>query len=463
MAKRFLVVATLIGMGVMPLSVSAELPKSLTKVRELFGLSHKSNPPTISMAQVNISDEPVQAVVPDEIAAVPDDLSVLETQPNHLHGIDGVHTGKVPLKNISPATLKTFVQAVDLMRREYIDVVDDEQLFNHAINGMLNRTDRNAEFLDAAAFANLQSFTGGNIAGVGLKAAWQMIENHWVITEVTDGSPADMAGIKKGDYLHQIGEIKLNASHNDNDITQLLNGIAGTSVEVSVSNAGRYKRNENLLRNQTQKSSIDTFVRDGVVIVKLPIFQNNTRQQILESVSQIGSPIQGIVLDVRNNPGGVLESAVDVASLFMRKKTVTQIQNRQGVERVLETQGSPIFEAVPVIILQNRYSASAAEVLSSALQSQRRALVVGESSYGKGSVQSVIPLGNQQAIKLTTAHYLTPMGKKIDGVGVLPDVSYDNMPVGTLGDEWLTRTLTLMDQGKLSAEDAIEFAPIGGF
>ena len=119
-----------------------------------------------------------------------------------------------------------------------------------------------------------------------------------------------------------------------------------------------------------------------------------------------------MVIDLRNNPGGVLDSAAEVASLFMRKQVVTQVQNRSGIERVIETHGSPVLESMPVIILQNRYSASAAEVLASALQTHGRAMIVGEASYGKGSVQSVIALGNHQGIKITTAHYLTPNGKK---------------------------------------------------
>lgn len=451
-SRLMLAIVTVLAMTAANVSY-AQTPKTLTKIGQFLGFGDKSGQVEITPAQL----DDVPQTVPDDGS-----LDVLGTQPNHLQGIDGVHLGKVPLQTIAPNTLKSFVQAVDLMRREYIYEVDDETLFAHAINGMLSKTDKNAEFLNASALANLQSFTDGNVAGVGMKATWQAKDNHWVVSEVAVGSPAALANIALGDYLHQIGEIKLNASHSENDIAQLLGGIAGTSVDVSFSRAGRSKQTVTLSRSLLEKSSVEVLTQNGVVIIKLPVFQNNTRQQILDSIAHIGTPVQGIVLDLRNNPGGVLESAVDVASLFMRKQVVTQVANRHGVERVLETQGSALFDVVPTIVLQNRYSASAAEVLASALQSQHRALIVGETSYGKGSIQSVIPIGNNQAVKLTTAHYLTPKGAKIDGVGVVPDVHFETVSVGD-GEDWLQLTLNLMEQGKLTNSEAVEFSPVGGF
>ena len=404
------------------------------------GSSALANTPVLPAQDTQIAESHVSPV-----------LEALEAQPNPLYGIDGLHSGRVPLNTISPTTLKTFVQAVDLMRREYIEPVDDEMLFFHAINGMLSRIDRNAEFLDAEAFANLSSFTTGTVAGVGLKAFFEAKDGHWVVTEVQSDSPAKTAGIAVGDYLHQIGEVKLSQAQSANDISQLLNGILGSSVDVTFSKAGRSKQTVNLLRNQPQKSNIEAYVQNGIAVIKLPVFQNNTRQDIINLLSGFENQIQGVVLDLRNNPGGVLDAAVEVASLFMRKQVVTQVKNRNGIERVLETQGSPLLESVPVIVLQNRYSASAAEVLASALQAHERALIVGETSYGKGSVQSVIPIGNNQGIKLTTAYYLTPKGEMIDKIGVEPDVKLDSEDdKGTAN--WLQMSLNLMEQAKSSTD-----------
>jgi len=164
-------------------------------------------------------------------------------------------------------------------------------------------------------------------------------------------------------------------------------------------------------------------------------------------------------LDVRNNPGGVLESAGAVASLFMRNQTLVQVAGRQGVERKLRTEGAPLLIELPVMILQNRYSASAAEVLASSLQSQKRALIVGETSYGKGSVQSVIPISDGQAIKMTTAHYLTADGQRIDGFDDSDELASTMMAIPS--DAWLSQALILMDGAKL--ETGVDFAPVGGF
>ncbi|MGK8264761.1 S41 family peptidase [Moraxella nonliquefaciens] len=134
-------------------------------------------------------------------------LDALETKPNTLHGIDGLHQGRVPLGAVSPNTLKTFVSVVDLVRRDYVEEVSDETLFKNAMNGMLKGLDSHAEFLDKDAFANLQSFTAGNVANIGLSAMWQAKDNHWVITDVQEDSFIRRAGVKVGDYLHQVGRL----------------------------------------------------------------------------------------------------------------------------------------------------------------------------------------------------------------------------------------------------------------
>lgn len=329
---------------------------------------------------------------------------------------------QVSLNAISPETLKTFVAVVDLVRRQYVDPVNDEELFDNAMSGMLTKLDSHAEFLDAEAYENLRAFTEGDVGDVGLKAMYQPLEGYWVVTEVVDESPADKKGIDIGDYLHQIGEIKLDAERQSKDVEQLLNGVAGSQIDVVVSKAGRRKRVITLQRNNRHLQTIETRLIDGIAVIKLPAFQNNTREQILQSLTKLDAPVTGVLLDVRDNPGGVLTSAVKVASLFMSDTNVVQVKSRTSKLRTLSTQGEALLKALPVVVLQNRYSASAAEVLASSLQTQKRATIVGEVSYGKGSVQSVIPLNDEQAVKLTVAHYLTATGKKIDKIGVEPDV-----------------------------------------
>lgn len=360
--------------------------------------------------------------VDDSIDAVADE-SALNDESDVINTDIPAEVAQVSLKAISPETLKTFVAVVDLVRREYVDTVNDEELFSNAMSGMLTKLDSHAEFLDAEAYENLRAFTEGDVGDIGIKVQYQPKVGYWVITEVVDGSPADKKGIAVGDYLHQVDEFKLGEDEESNDIEQLLTGIAGTQVDVVTSKAGRRKHTTTLQRNHNHPQVIETRLVDGMAIVRLPAFQNNSREKLLQGLIDLDAPVKGILLDMRDNPGGVLASAVSVASLFMTNTDVVQVKGRQSESRTLSTQGAALLDTMPVVVLQNRYSASAAEVLASSLQAQKRATILGEVSYGKGSVQSVIPLNDEQAVKLTVAHYMTASGKKIDGVGVAPDVT----------------------------------------
>ncbi|MBU5616412.1 S41 family peptidase [Psychrobacter sp. TAE2020] len=348
---------------------------------------------------------------------------------------------QVSLNAISPQTLKTFVALVDLIRRDYVDPVNDEELFENAMSGMLTKLDSHAEFLDAEAYENLRAFTEGDVGDVGLKVSYKVEEGYWVVVEVADDSPADKKGVTVGDYIHQIDEFKLDEDKQTNDIVQLLSGVAGTQVDIVISKAGRRKRTITLQRNNNHPQTIETRLVDGIAIIKLPTFQNNSREKVLQSLTRLDAPVSGILLDLRDNPGGVLTSAVQIASLFMDNSDIVQIKSRESALRTLSTRGSALFKPLPVVVLQNRYSASAAEVLASSLQSQRRAMIVGEVSYGKGSVQSVIPLNNEQAVKLTVAHYLTATGEKIDGIGVQPEVALSGSE-----SSWEQQALDLLRQ-----------------
>ena len=366
---------------------------------------------------LDVADEPDDSIdsVPDE-SALTDDADDIDTD-------IPAEVAQVSLNAISPETLKTFVAVVDLVRRQYVDAVNDEELFSNAMSGMLTKLDSHAEFLDAEAYENLRAFTEGDVGDIGIKVNYRPEAGYWVVTEVIDDSPADKKGIAVGDYLHQVDEFKLDEGRQVNDVEQLLTGIAGTQVDIITSKAGRRKHTTTLQRNNSHPQIIETKLVDGIAIVKLPAFQNNSREKLLEGLINLNAPISGILLDMRDNPGGVLTSAVSVASLFMDDTDVVQVQARQNKSRVLSTQGDAILKPLPLVVLQNRYSASAAEVLASSLQAQKRATIIGEVSYGKGSVQSVIPLNDEQAVKLTVANYMTAAGKQIDEIGVEPDVT----------------------------------------
>ena len=386
------------------------------------------------------TDDSIDSVA-DESALVDDNTSDADIDTDI-----PAEVAQVSLNAISPETLKTFVAVVDLVRRQYVETVNDEELFNNAMSGMLTKLDSHAEFLDAEAYENLRAFTEGDVGDIGIKVSYQPDAGYWIITEIVDDSPADRKGIAVGDYLHQVDEFKLDEGRQVNDVEQLLTGIAGTQVDIVTSKAGRRKHTTTLQRNNSHPQIIETKLIDGIAIVRLPAFQNNSRENLLEGLIALDAPVSGILLDLRDNPGGVLTSAVNVASLFMSDTDVVQVQARQNPSRVLTTSGSPILKPLPVVVLQNRYSASAAEVLASSLQAQKRAVVVGEVSYGKGSVQSVIPVNDEQAVKLTVANYMTASGKQIDGIGVEPDVTLTGSE-----NTWQQQALDLLKTRALSS------------
>ena len=330
---------------------------------------------------------------------------------------------QVALGAVSPVTVEKFVKMIDIIRQNYVTNVDDESLFANAMAGTLAALDPYSEYLDANAFENLRLFTEGDIGSIGVSVSFHADVDSWVFDDVLPNSPAAKAGIQRGNYLHQINDNKLDSTRTSQDVDQLLTGIAGTTARLLVSDKGRRKHLVVVQRTLVQQQAMSANIINGVAVVHIPVFQNNTQQQFLMALTKLNQPFSVLVLDLRNNPGGVLSAANDIASLFMNDKVVVQIKNRQGIQEVMRTHGKAQFADLPLVVLQNRYSASAAEVLASALQNNQRAKVYGETSYGKGSIQSIVPINDNEAVKLTVAHYYSSKGEKIDGVGVKPDVT----------------------------------------
>lgn len=354
---------------------------------------------------------------------------------NSLANIDATIT-QVPLGTVSPETIAKFVKMIDVIRDDYVKPVDDEALFADAMTGALSGLDPYSEYLDSEAFNNLRLFTEGDMGSIGVKVSFHADSKAWVFDEVLANSPAEKQGIRRGNFLHQINDNKLSDEQTQQDIDQLLLGIAGTQVKLVVSDSGRRKHGVTVQRSLVQQQAINANIVQGVAVVQIPVFQNNTQQQFLDALSALETPFSAILLDLRNNPGGVLSAANDIASLFMANKNVVQVKNRQGLQELIKTQNQAQLADVPLAVLQNRYSASAAEVLAISLQENGRAKIYGETSYGKGSIQSIIPLNDNEAVKLTVAHYYSGQGKKIDGVGVRADV-----PLNQAETQWEDQTI----------------------
>ena len=349
----------------------------------------------------------------------------LDTQPKDTQPIAPAsgQIQQVALGAVSPVTVEKFVKMIDIIRQNYVTNVDDESLFANAMAGTLAGLDPYSEYLDANAFENLRLFTEGDIGSIGVSVSFHADVDSWVFDDVLPNSPAAKAGIQRGNYLHQINDNKLDSTRTPQDVDQLLTGIAGTTARLLVSDKGRRKHLVVVQRTLVQQQAMSSKIINGVAVVQIPVFQNNTQQQFLMALTKLNQPFNVLVLDLRNNPGGVLSAANDIASLFMNDKVVVQIKNRQGIQEVMRTHGKAQFADLPLVVLQNRYSASAAEVLASTLQNNQRAKVYGETSYGKGSIQSIVPINDNEAVKLTVAHYYSSKGEKIDGVGVKPNVT----------------------------------------
>ena len=361
---------------------------------------------------------------------------------------------QVALGAVSPVTVEKFVKMIDIIRQNYVTNVDDEYLFANAMAGTLAGLDPYSEYLDANAFENLRLFTEGDIGSIGVSVSFHADVDSWVFDDVLPNSPAAKAGIQRGNYLHQINDNKLDNTRTSQDVDQLLTGIAGTTARLLVSDKGRRKHLVVVQRTLVQQQAMSTNIINGVAVVQIPVFQNNTQQQFLMALTKLNQPFNMLVLDLRNNPGGVLSAANDIASLFMNDKVVVQIKNRQGIQEVIRTHGKAQFADLPLVVLQNRYSASAAEVLASALQNNQRAKVYGETSYGKGSIQSIVPINDSEAVKLTVAHYYSSKGEKIDGVGVKPDVTLTGAETG-----WLDKVLADLQTTKRSNQFLLKPTP----
>ncbi|ELA08345.1 C-terminal processing peptidase [Moraxella macacae 0408225] len=376
----------------------------------------------------NEADDGGEVEIADDLGFVPDlsEVDVDKLAQIAEENPDIGQAANIPLGAIAPSTIAKFVKMIDVVRQDYVETVDDEQLFVNAMNGVLTRLDPYSEYLDAKAFENLRLFTEGDVGSIGVQVSYHPDEKMWVFDDVLANSPADQAGIQPGYYLHQINDNKLNDEQTQQDIEQVLSGIAGTSLKLTISDKGRRKHSVNVQRNLVEQQSVQARMDQGVVIVQIPVFQNNTLQQVMRAIAGLEEPFNAVILDVRNNPGGVLSSANDVASLFMNNKMLVQIKNRNGLQETMKTYHNARLANVPLAVIQNRYSASAAEVLASALQENQRAKIYGETSYGKGSIQSIIPVNDNEAVKLTVAHYYSGKGRQIDGVGVKADVELKN-------------------------------------
>jgi len=322
--------------------------------------------------------------------------------------------------------LETFMGVFERVRANYVDKVDDHTLMKGAIDGMLAALDPHSSYMEGSDFQQLKATTDGNYGGLGLSVT--MEDGVIKIITPTEDTPAARAGLKAGDYISHInGELIMGLDLDQ--AVEKMRGPPGSPVKLTIIRSGRDKPFDvNLTRERIVLRPVKWEVRDGVGVVNINTFSGNVGQEAEAALTAInkatgGKPV-GYIVDLRSNPGGLLDQAIQVSDAFLERGEIVSERGRakDDIERFYAKPGD-LTGGKPVIVLVDAGSASAAEIVAGALQDQRRALVMGEQSFGKGSVQSVIQLGQDSALRLTTARYYTPSGRSVQAGGITPDVA----------------------------------------
>jgi len=320
--------------------------------------------------------------------------------------------------------LRTFTDVFSQIRNNYVEPVDDKTLLNAAINGMLSELDPHSAYLLADQFRDLDESSRGRFNGIGVNV--DIVDQRIVVQAVIAPSPADSAGINPRDIIVSIDGRQVKGRNLQEAIDEL-RGEPGSEIILEVMSPGSDAREVTLIRSSVEIPSLSFhIIEDDYGYFRLGHFNRESAvhfQQTLESIKADGIELTGVILDLRDNPGGVLQPAVDLADGFLNDGTIVTTRGRStSMELEFSARPGDWLEGTPMVVLIDRGSASASEVLAGALQDNGRALIVGEKSFGKGSVQSVLPLRNGAGIKLTTARYYTPSGRSIQAEGILPDV-----------------------------------------
>jgi len=327
--------------------------------------------------------------------------------------------------------LKLFSEVFERVRADYVEEVTDQQLIEYAIQGMLSTLDPHSSYLNADSFGDMRVQTKGEFGGLGIEVT---MENGFIkVVSPIDETPAAKAGVKPGDYItHLDGEPILGLSLNE--AVEKMRGPVNTDLTVTIRRENEEPFDLTITRDVIKIQSVRNRVEDSVGYVRIPTFNQQTmpglEKAMQEIKAEVGDELRGYVIDLRNNPGGLLDQAVDVSDAFIDQGEIVSTRGRQtdDAQRFNATPGD-LADGLPVIVLINGGSASASEIVAGALQDHRRAIIMGTKSFGKGSVQTIIPLGLSGAMRLTTARYFTPSGRSIQALGIDPDILVEQATV----------------------------------
>ncbi|MBV6633633.1 MAG: S41 family peptidase [Alphaproteobacteria bacterium] len=321
--------------------------------------------------------------------------------------------------------LTLFGDVLERVRAEYVTELTDQELIEAAINGMLTSLDPHSGYLNEASFRDMRVQTRGEFGGLGIEVT---MENGFVkVVSPIDGTPAAEAGIQPNDFITHLDEepvLGLTLS----DAVERMRGRVGTTITLTVRREGEAEALEIPIRRDVIRiRSVRSEVNGDIGIIRVTTFSEQTADGVAEAVEsfkeELGDELTGVVLDLRNNPGGLLEQAISVSDAFLDKGEIVSTRGRreEDTQRYNATTGD-MLDGLPMVVLINGGSASASEIVAGALKDHRRGLIIGTKSFGKGSVQTIMPLSGNVAIRLTTARYYTPSGVSIQAEGIEPDI-----------------------------------------
>ena len=344
-----------------------------------------------------------------------------------------------------------FSEVLDKINKEYVDEINQSEAMDAAINGVLQSLDPYSAYMSPESFENMQTETSGEFGGLGIEVGME----HGVVKVISpiDNSPASKVGVKAGDYIVKINDIQVQGK-TLTEAVELMRGPVGTDIEITVRRRGEKKALTFVItRDIIEVSSVKSEIKDQKTgYMRLTSFNENSGDQIKNKIKEFkkNGKIENYILDLRNNPGGLLSQAIKISDFFLDNGEIVSTKSKRKYEnRKWFAKKGDILKSNTLVVLINYGSASASEIVAGALQDHKRAILIGESTYGKGSVQSIIPLKNNGAIRLTVSKYYLPSGKSISDVGVTPDIevdeSSDEFRLNTETDNQLSFALKLLN------------------
>ena len=344
-----------------------------------------------------------------------------------------------------------FGEVLEKINKEYVDDVDPSKSMDAAINGLLQSLDPYSAYMTPESFESMQTETSGEFGGLGIEVG--MEAGVVKVISPIDDTPASKAGLKAGDYIVKIEGTQVQGK-TLTEAVELMRGPVGSSLEITVRRKGKKKAiifniTREIIKVQSVKSKI---LNDSVGYIRLTSFNENSSQQIKKTISKFNKNknLNSFILDLRNNPGGLLSQAIKISDFFLENGEIVSTKSRRASEnRKWFAKKGDLIDGKSMIVLINYGSASASEIVAGALKDHKRAIIIGENSYGKGSVQSIIPLKNKGAIRLTISKYYLPSGKSISEIGITPDIEVEesatNFKINTDTDNQLNFAIKLLN------------------